>query len=404
VVAITAGAESSAALKSDGTIVTWGRAGLNPPADVTNVVAISAGKYFNLALTAERRVRAWGDNYWKQCNVPAQATNVVAISAGTVHSLALRADGTVVSWGRNDGGCTNVPAGLNNVVAVAAGSFLSVAVKADGTAIAWGVTTAGQTNVPPGATNIVAIGTGYPYSLYVNCKPGSTETAATLSFVRSAIPARVRNHLWAVNDLVRTNLNFDLHDEAIELSGSKALFQAVLELAMPYTLEHDDVLHGFLYGSEAIADLNAVLQFLDAENAKRLRMTDAIPQEMTDVALLRYLRFRQRLDARLNDIATAGQPEIPRLAGQTLRLLQLLRDAWSAIPPPALELNHETNAIRLVLYGEPYARHALQECTNLSVPIWMTVTATNWHNEQSILRTSAGGPARFYRAALPSAP
>ena len=406
VVAITAGAESSAALKRDGTIVSWGRAGLGPPADVTNVVAISAGRYFNLALTAGRRVRAWGDNYDGQCNVPVNATNVVAIAAGSLHSLALRADGTVVSWGRNNGGCTIVPAGLSNVVAVTAGSSVSVALKADGTAIAWGWNGEGRTNAPAEATNIIAIGTGYPFSLYVNCKPGSANTSATLNLVRSTIPARVRNHLWAVNDLVRTNLNLasELRDSAAELSGSKALFQAVLELAMPYTLERDDVLHGFLYGSEAIADLNAVDQFLDTENAKRMGMADAIPQEMTEVALLRYLRFRERLDARLNDLAAAGQPEIPRLVGQTLRLLNLLREAWASVPPSALEIGRQTNTCGVVVYGEPYAHYALQDCNDLNAPGWTYCTATNVHNEERVTLPIPGNPQRFYRAILPPAP
>lgn len=403
VVAITAGAESSAALKSDGTIVWWGRAGLDPPSDLTNVLAISAGKYFNLALTAGGGVRAWGDNSWGQRNVPANATNVVGISAGVVHALALRADGTVVSWGGNDSGSTNVPAGLSNVVAIAAGDSLGVALKADGTAVAWGWGGDGRTNTPLEATNIVAIGTGYAFSLYVNAKPGNTNSQPTLGLVRGATPARARNHLWAFNDLVRTNLSFDLRDEAIELSGGKALFQAVTELAMPYTLERDDVLHGFLYGSEALAGLDAVYQFLDAEDAKRLAMADAVPRELIEVTILRYLRFRERLDARLNDLAAGGQPEIPRLVGHTLRSLQLLRDAWESVPPPALEIGRQGNAIGLFLYGEPYARYTLLCRENLNVTGWTTTTITNLHSEV-FTTPPMSGPQRFYRGRLNSLP
>ena len=50
-----------------------------------------------------------------------------------------------------------------------------------------------------------------------------------------------------------------LRERAIELSGSKALIQSVLELGMPYTMERDDVLHGFFYGTEALTDLEIAL-------------------------------------------------------------------------------------------------------------------------------------------------
>ena len=39
-------------------------------------------------------------------------------------------------------------------------------------------------------------------------------------------------------------------------SGAKALLSAVLELGLPYTMERDDILHGFIYGSEALVDQN----------------------------------------------------------------------------------------------------------------------------------------------------
>jgi hypothetical protein len=406
VVAVTAGNKFSVALKNDGTVVQWGSNLAAKPADVTNIVAISAGEYhFCLALTAGGRVRAWGDNYYEECNVPANATNVVAIAAGMLHCLALRSDGTVLAWGRNDGGCANVPAGLSNVVAIAAGAYVSVALKADGTAIAWGWNGEGQTNAPAAATNIVGIGAGYRFSLYVNSASAAANALPTLSLSRGTTPARVRHHLWAVNGLVRTSLDLALHDAAVELSGAKALFQAVLELGMPYTLERDDVLHGFLYGSEALADLNASRNFLDAEEAKRLTTADAIPQELTETATLRYLRFSERLQARLNDLQATGAPEIPRLLDHTLRLLNLLRDAWTPpanSPPPALEIGRETNALRLVLYGEPYTRYTLQYRDSLSLPGWITTTSTNWRNEQIITPPVSGGPQRFYRGLLPA--
>jgi len=46
--------------------------------------------------------------------VPANLSNVVAIAAGKHHALALKSDGKVVAWGSNTSGETNVPAGLGS--------------------------------------------------------------------------------------------------------------------------------------------------------------------------------------------------------------------------------------------------------------------------------------------------
>ena len=242
------------------------------------------------------------------------------------------------------------------------------------------------------------------YSLYLDAKPQSADAKPNFNLVRGAIPTRIRNHLWAVNELLRTNLNLDLHNEAIELSGAKALFQSVLELAMPYTLERDDVLHGFLYGREAFADIASSSAFFDDENVRRLELADSIPKEFTEVASLRYLRFRERLNARLNDIGATSEPEIPRLVGQTLRLLNLLRDAWAFTPATALDVSTETNALGVLVFGEPYAHYALQYCSDLNVPAWWSCTATNLHNSEKIVLPVNGTSQRFYRAVLPVTP
>ena len=404
-VAITAGAEFSAALKGDGTVVTWGRNIGAKPATVTNVVAISAGKYFCEALTADGRVLAWGNNSYNQCNVPADATNVVDIAVGSLHSLALRADGTVVAWGRNDAGCCNVPADLSNVVAITAGYFVSTALKADGTVVTWGDNYYSQSNVPREATNIVAIGAGYPYTLYVQsaCQ-ADADASSAMELVRDPIPVRVRDYLWGVNAEVLTNLDLDLHEAAAELSGSKALLDAVLSLGMPYTLERDDVLHGFLYGGEPLVGLEAAHQLL-LEEMEAIQSPPFLPTlKLSETAADRFACFKERLQTRLNEIAQTGQPESPRLVGHTLRLLNLLRDARRTVPQPTLELSRETNTLNLILYGEPYAHYALQSCNNVSTPVWSATTITNFQNEKVITLPVSSGANRFYRSVLPPAP
>jgi len=141
VVAVAAGREFNMALKNNGTIVAWGyneQGQTSFPASLTNVVAIAGGGYHGLALTAEGKVLVWGDNQFGQTNMPTGLTNVMAIAGGMDHSLALKSDGTVVAWGDDSYGQSTVPAGLSNVVIIAGGTGHSLALRSDGTGLGWG--------------------------------------------------------------------------------------------------------------------------------------------------------------------------------------------------------------------------------------------------------------------------
>ena len=68
-------------------------------------MAVGAGSYHTVGVTASGRVLAAGDNSNGQCDV-GDWDNIVAVAAGSTHTLGLRADGTVVSAGSNaDGQC-----------------------------------------------------------------------------------------------------------------------------------------------------------------------------------------------------------------------------------------------------------------------------------------------------------
>ena len=146
-----------------GTVVAWGRntSGQNnvPPA-LRGVIAIAAGEDYFAALKSDGRVVAWGLNTSGQTNVPAGLSNVTAIASGQAHNVALRSDGTVAAWGNNANGQTTVPPFLGGVTAIAAGQGDTVVLKNDGTVVAWGLNTFGQTDVPSGLTGVTAIAAG----------------------------------------------------------------------------------------------------------------------------------------------------------------------------------------------------------------------------------------------------
>jgi Regulator of chromosome condensation (RCC1) repeat len=447
VVAISAGFSHSLALKADGTVIGWGDNDLgetNIPAGLTNVVAIAAGDEFSLALKADGTVVGWGDNYEGEATgVPNTVspyissgpvtiagqplTNAVAIAAGDGFSLALKADGTVVGWGYNYfGEATGVPntvspyisfgtvaiAGqpLTNVVAIAAGAYHGLALKADGTVVGWGDNRDGQIIIPTGLTNAVAIAAGEYTSLFLTATNADGSAASGgLSFVRAELPERLGALFQRCNQNTIDELALsgsDLDNAAEGLSGVKMLLTDVLELGMPYTLAHDGILHGFLYGSDSLMDSDAATTFLQNQNAQLQASPNAAAgPALTIEGALRYVGFQDRLNQDLTNLQATGQPEIPRLVGQTLRLLNLLSDAWTQptnSPPPALEISSQTNTPSLLLYGEPYMNYTLQYQGSLGAPGWTTTTLTNLQDEETITPPFSGNPQGFYRAMLPT--
>jgi alpha-tubulin suppressor-like RCC1 family protein len=216
IVAIAAGAYHSLALKSDGTVLAWGRdskgqlgdggtnTNKNTPVAVSgasNIVAIAGGGEFSLALKADGTLLAWGGDNAGQLGdggtntekttpvAVSGATGIAAISVEDEFALALKTDGTVLAWGSDqegqlgDGGTNtakNTPvvvSGASEIVAIATGAYHCLALKQDGTLLSWGYDAQGQlgdggtnTNkttpvVVSGTSNIVAIDAGGYFSL-----------------------------------------------------------------------------------------------------------------------------------------------------------------------------------------------------------------------------------------------
>jgi len=180
IIAIASGSDHSLALKSDGSVWAWGDnfkgelgdgSNINRTAPVqvggalSNIIAVSAGSAFSMALASDGTVWAWGENTWGQLgdgtttnrNTPLQVSGlsgVVSIASGAFHAMALKSDGTMMAWGHNgngrlgDGTTTqrNTPVqvidiasiAVGSITAIAAGRTHSLALKSDGTVLGWG--------------------------------------------------------------------------------------------------------------------------------------------------------------------------------------------------------------------------------------------------------------------------
>ncbi len=203
--AISAGANSGAALLDDGGLWQWNNGGLpisevdNPdfylPARVAaldglSIVAIDSGATRTLAVTATGRVWSWGEkevvkagNEWvtltREPHELPGLLDVVAASAGGQTDAVLHADGTASSWGLdgfNHAQPTRVP-GLSGITALSSGEAFHLALRNDGTVWVWGYTQHGESGTGetvrqghtpiqvPGLADIVTISAGSTHCL-----------------------------------------------------------------------------------------------------------------------------------------------------------------------------------------------------------------------------------------------
>jgi alpha-tubulin suppressor-like RCC1 family protein len=174
---VSAGGNHTAALKTDGTLWTWGyggsgRLGTNDEtnrstpvttfAGGTNWKQVSSGQQHTAAIKTDGTLWTWGRNNYGQLgdntitnrSTPvttfAGGTNWKQVSSGGYHTAAIKTDGTLWIWGRQNanqlGDNTTVSkstpvttfAGGTDWKQVECGLFYTAAIKTDGTLWTWG--------------------------------------------------------------------------------------------------------------------------------------------------------------------------------------------------------------------------------------------------------------------------
>ncbi|MFM9145118.1 MAG: hypothetical protein ACKORL_07105, partial [Phycisphaerales bacterium] len=96
-------------------------------ATILAVMAVAAASTTALG----QSVRAWGENFYGQCNVPVDLGPCSAVAGRSGHTVALRTDGVVRAGGNNGSGQCNVPSNLGPCTAVSAGGWHTVALRTD---------------------------------------------------------------------------------------------------------------------------------------------------------------------------------------------------------------------------------------------------------------------------------
>jgi uncharacterized glyoxalase superfamily protein PhnB len=166
VISVYSNSHAFAALKSNGSVITWGDAAYGGNSSSvagslsSNVTAVYSSGYAFAALKSDGSVVTWGDasyggnsslvalvyinglwSYTYTSVADRLSSNVTAVYSNSEAFAALKNSGSVVTWGANGSGgnSTSVAESLSsNVTAVYSNSHAFAALKKDGSVVTWG--------------------------------------------------------------------------------------------------------------------------------------------------------------------------------------------------------------------------------------------------------------------------
>ena len=135
---VSAGDDYTCGVKTDGSVVCWGRpfanvGQLSPPSG--SFSSVSAGGNHTCGLKADGSVVCWGANSSGQSSPPSGSFS--SISAGASHTCGVKANGSVTCWDYNFAG-QSWPSPSGSFSSVSAGFSHTCGVKTDGSVACWG--------------------------------------------------------------------------------------------------------------------------------------------------------------------------------------------------------------------------------------------------------------------------
>lgn len=154
----------------EGSIVDWGSlgSGYAPPTG-SNFIQVSAGPHFGLAVRSDGTIASWGDDTNGAMNVPSGG-NFVQVAAGEYHGLGLKADGSVVGWGQ--GACGETRPQSGTFIQIAAGLWYSMGLQRDGSIRVWGGMEGATPTLAPSGTNFTQIAAGRTFGVALKSDGG----------------------------------------------------------------------------------------------------------------------------------------------------------------------------------------------------------------------------------------
>ena len=391
--AIAAGAYHALALKTNGTVISWGYTLAAITSGLSNVTAIAAGMDENMALKDDGSIVVWRESY--QRPIPEEArSGAIAIAKGYPHSIALKQDGTIVQWAANGvASLSNVPpSAMEGVRAISATYLRSVVVKHDGSVVSWGNGYYGPQSPPTDTqSGVIAVSTraeqGFPHDYTLALKDDGT----VLHW----------GNLWGASNSPSASEG-NGRFRAVAAGGESALllYEPKLPVVAPFTFRYWTGPTGPVVSIDSSASLDSLAPFATAQWHLNGRPLEGVPttnlffsghQATLRIPIINTNQSGIYTIVYSNDAGSVTSAPLAEID---------VREPW--ITRISLEITRHADASRIAWHTNAWDL-MLQSTTNLNPP----VTWTDWAETPSVIGSQfvvtnrPASPHQFFRLFRP---